>query len=1014
MHIISKQGSADNVLTYEHICDTAADMAAIERKYITLGSVCIVLQGESGAMEVYMADSDKEWHDVIVTGGSGSGSGESAPAGLSLYICTSSEVANGKPDVDAPAEGVLYLVPSGNESGNLYNEYVYVNDAWELFGGASIDLTGYATQAWISQQGYLTSHQDISGKADKTDTVLETTLSRGRKDNTTAGGASLAFGVNTEASGYYSVALGLNTTASSQGAFAEGKETVAHYIAHAEGEDTQALGQWAHSQGVGTVAKGAASFSGGDHTIANGNASFVFGRYNAADSYDNWPTWTANTSYEVGDRVKRNMMVQNQPTDVGYHCTVANSDATFDIDHWELDGYHMNYAEIVGNGKQYEDPETHQMVRAGSNAYALEWDGTAHFAGDVYVGANSDSTGGVKVATVNQIPTSVSQLTNNSGFVSPASQPTEDGTALVYVNGAWKAQKGYGYGDTTKSSLFSFTAADFTGDGRSGEYETTINLYEIMQDLTEEEQEELNSKLVGIFFSGEEFEVKINNTVYNSINNNFEYRISSELGGSDIVLRNPNQTDIFALRIEKEGIVFYVYDVEPTSAEIIVLSKNYTPISKDLFPDMPVKKGFAEYSIVEGQDTIAIGSASHAEGMETRAFGENSHVEGQRTKAKGINSHAEGIDTIAEGDDSHAEGAGEQIITTITSTANSYEYQVNSNFYDIKVGHFIVVNDTPAIITEYNYAEHIITVSEDLGSFNNEPVIIYSGAGGECAHSEGENTTAFGKASHAEGSGTTVFNSYAHAEGYETTASGDGAHAEGDSTIASGFFSHAEGSSTAATEYHAHAEGSGTVAEGEASHAEGAGTTASAFCSHAEGQGTTSTVMNQHVQGKYNIADTPNNNHEGIYADIVGNGEDLENLSNAYALTWTGDGHYAGDVYVHSNSDSTGGNKLATEAYVTNAISASTETVSGATPTVTAVANKQYICGTVSTLSFTPASSGISDILFTSGSTATILTIPNTVKFPEWFDPSNLSANTTYEISVMNGTYGAVMAWATT
>lgn len=419
MHIISKQGSADNVLTYEHICDTAADMAAIERKYITLGSVCIVLQGESGAMEVYMADSDKEWHDVIVTGGSGSGSGESAPAGLSLYICTSSEVANGKPDVDTPTEGVLYLVPSGNESGNLYNEYVYVNDAWELFGGASIDLTGYATQAWVSQQGYLTSHQDISGKADKTDTVLETTLSRGRKNNTTAGSASLAFGVDTEASGYYSVALGLNTTASSQGAFAEGKNTVAHYIAHAEGENTQALGQWAHSQGVSTAANGAASFAGGDHTIANGHASFVFGRYNAADSYDNWPTWTANTSYKVGDRVKRNVMVQNQPTDVGYHCTVANSDATFDIDHWELDGYHMNYVEIVGNGKQYEDPETHQMVRAGSNAYALEWDGTAHFAGDVYVHSNSDSTGGNKLATEAYVTNAISASTQTVSGSTP-------------------------------------------------------------------------------------------------------------------------------------------------------------------------------------------------------------------------------------------------------------------------------------------------------------------------------------------------------------------------------------------------------------------------------------------------------------------------------------------------------------------------------------------------------------------------------------------------------------------
>ena len=29
------------------------------------------------------------------------------------------------------------------------------------------DLSGYATQTWVQQQGYLTQHQDISGKADK-------------------------------------------------------------------------------------------------------------------------------------------------------------------------------------------------------------------------------------------------------------------------------------------------------------------------------------------------------------------------------------------------------------------------------------------------------------------------------------------------------------------------------------------------------------------------------------------------------------------------------------------------------------------------------------------------------------------------------------------------------------------------------------------------------------------------------------------------------------------------------
>ena len=171
MHIISKQGNQDNVITYEHICDTRADMSNIERKYITLGSVCIVLQGENDAMEVYMADSNKEWHDIIVAGSNDGGS----TAGLSLHICTSSEISNGKPNISVPLEGVLYLVPSGNTSGNLYDEYVYVNNEWELFGGASIDLSGYATQSWVQQQGYLTTHQDISGKANSADLAVVAT-----------------------------------------------------------------------------------------------------------------------------------------------------------------------------------------------------------------------------------------------------------------------------------------------------------------------------------------------------------------------------------------------------------------------------------------------------------------------------------------------------------------------------------------------------------------------------------------------------------------------------------------------------------------------------------------------------------------------------------------------------------------------------------------------------------------------------------------------------------------------
>lgn len=88
------------------------------------------------------------------------------------------------------------------------------------------------------------------------------------------------------------------------------------------------------------------------------------------------------------------------------------------------------------------------------------------------------------------------------------------------------------------------------------------------------------------------------------------------------------------------------------------------------------------------------------------------------------------------------------------------------------------------------------------------------------------------------------------------------------------------------------------------------------------------------------------------------------------------------------------------------------ETISGTTPTITGQPNTTYQCGEVLTLSITPPANGTIDVFFTSGSTATTLTVPNTVKFPSWFDSTALEANTIYEIMITNGTYGSVMTWA--
>ena len=64
--ILTKRGNVDNVITYEHICDTAADKDTIDPHYITLGSTCIILHGDGGTLEIYMADSQKNWIPLIM------------------------------------------------------------------------------------------------------------------------------------------------------------------------------------------------------------------------------------------------------------------------------------------------------------------------------------------------------------------------------------------------------------------------------------------------------------------------------------------------------------------------------------------------------------------------------------------------------------------------------------------------------------------------------------------------------------------------------------------------------------------------------------------------------------------------------------------------------------------------------------------------------------------------------------------------------------------------------------
>lgn len=83
--------------------------------------------------------------------------------------------------------------------------------------------------------------------------------------------------------------------------------------------------------------------------------------------------------------------------------------------------------------------------------------------------------------------------------------------------------------------------------------------------------------------------------------------------------------------------------------------------------------------------------------------------------------------------------------------------------------------------------------------------------------------------------------------------------------------------------------------------------------------------------------------------------------------------------------------------------------VTGSAVTLTARAGVRYLCGTLSSLTLTPPASGLCEVVFTSGTTPTILTLPSGVAMPDWW--TDTEANRTYDLMIADGARGAVMSW---
>ena len=186
----------------------------------------------------------------------------------------------------------------------------------------------------------------------------------------------------------------------------------------------------------------------------------------------------------------------------------------------------------------------------------------------------------------------------------------------------------------------------------------------------------------------------------------------------------------------------------------------------------------------------------------------------------------------------------------------------------------------------------------------------------------------------------------------------------------------------------------------------------------ADGYSPTATVTKSGKVATISITDK-----NGTTTETVSDGEDGDPStliddtagSGATGKTWSADKLTSSVMSaINSKYEKPSGGIPASD--LASGIVTAVETVSGSTPSITAVANTQYKCGEVSTLSVTLPASGCVDIIFESGSTATVLTItpPSGVTAVKWvgdFDPTSLEANATYEINILDGEWGMAVAW---